>query len=279
MNKLQEMNIPFYKMQGSGNDFILFDLRDVSVSQDEMSVWAQKLCKRAFSIGADGLIFLENVEQDQVDFKWHFYNADGSRAEMCGNGSRCAALLAYLLELAPQKLCFLTDAGVIKAEIKGENLVKVQLTAPRDLKLNINLDLEAQRINVHYVNTGVPHVVFFVDDLKAVNVQEMGKQIRFHSLFAPEGTNVNFVQILNQDYILLRTYERGVEAETYACGTGASACVYVGNKLGLLAREVKVETSGREKLGIYLDGETVFLEGQTVLVYRGFLDKTLLEQI
>jgi len=269
-------DIVFYKMQGSGNDFVLFDLRDVQVDYSKMSAWAKILCARCFGIGADGLIFLEKVDQGEVDFKWYFYNADGSEAEMCGNGSRCAARLAYQLGLAGKKQRFLTKAGVIRAEIKDKNWVKVELTKPKDLQLNIPLKLNKNNYNVHFVNTGVPHVVVFVEALQDLDVLDVGKQIRFHSRFGPAGTNVNFGQILNPKEILLRTYERGVEAETYACGTGSAASVYVGWKLGQLDNEVKVYTSGGEELTVAIEEESVFLQGKAILVYKGFLNPEIL---
>ncbi|SDN29271.1 diaminopimelate epimerase [Desulfonauticus submarinus] len=273
------MDLVFYKMQGSGNDFILFDLNSVPVNISQMSAWAKKLCQRCFGVGADGLIFLEEVRNGEIDFKWHFYNADGTKAEMCGNGARCAAWLANYLGLAGKEQAFLTEAGVIHAEIVKENEVKVELTEPKDLKLDVKIFIDENDFNIHYVNTGVPHVVFFTENIKEIDVNKIGRRIRFHDYFSPSGSNVNFVQIVKKDFILLRTYERGVENETYACGTGAAASVYVGFALGLLNREVNVVTSGGEKLKIFLQGERIFLQGKTILVYKGFLNKKILENI
>lgn len=271
-----EENLVFYKMHGSGNDFVLFDLRQVKVAEQEMEAWAKKLCARGFGIGADGLIFLEPEEDTGASYKWHFFNADGSRAEMCGNGSRCAAWLAVKLGLAPKEHTFLTDAGLIKAQVIGEDEVKVQLTPPKDLQLNILLDLENKEWKVHFVNTGVPHCVVFREDVQTTEVANLGRTIRFHSHFQPAGTNVNFAQVVDRKKILLRTYERGVEVETYACGTGAAATAYVAFNLGLVDSTVELITSGQEKLIISIERENLFLQGKAVLVYKGYLNKQIL---
>lgn len=273
---MKEQKISFYKMHGSGNDFILFDLRKVQIKLEDMPNWAKKLCRRGFGIGADGLIFLEPQEGEQVSYRWYFFNADGSRAEMCGNGSRCAAWLAHYLGLAEKEHFFLTDAGVIKAEIVNEDEVKVQLTTPFDLKLNFTLDVNEEEIVAHSVNTGVPHCVIFRDDLENFAVKEIGRKIRFHKHFEPAGTNVNFAKVIDKNKILLRTYERGVEDETYACGTGASATAYIAFNLDKVGNKVEIITSGKEKLTIYLEEDNIFLQGKAILVYEGVLNNKVL---
>ncbi|WP_457570899.1 diaminopimelate epimerase [Desulfovulcanus sp.] len=272
----------FFKMQGSGNDFILFDNRKLKLSPDKMGLWAKKLCARAFAIGADGMIFLDKPDKEVIDYRWHFFNSDGSRAEMCGNGSRCAARLAYELGMAPKNHVFGTDAGVVQAEVLEEDQVKVQLTPPQDLQLNLCLTLDEQlmsppsggvqntrELNVHFVNTGVPHTVVITKNLQKMDVQKLGRTIRFNTQFSPAGTNVNFIEIKNNEEIFLRTYERGVESETYACGTGAAASVLVAYKLGLTNNSVQVTTTGGEILRIILEEDKVFLQGKAVLVYEG----------
>jgi diaminopimelate epimerase len=262
----------FYKMQGSGNDFILFDNRTLRLSREEMPEWARKLCPRAFAVGADGMIFLDFALKSDLDFMWHFFNSDGSRAEMCGNGSRCASLLAHKIGLAGRTQVFGTDAGPVKAEVLDADLVKVQLTPPKDMRLDISLILEdGQEAKVHYLNTGVPHAMVVCESVKEVDVLRMGKAVRSHREFSPAGTNVNFIQVVGKNYILLRTYERGVENETFACGTGAAACAVAGGALGLLESPVKVITSGGEELSINFDRENVFLTGRATLVYKGEL--------
>jgi diaminopimelate epimerase len=267
--------VPFYKMHGSGNDFVLIDNRSLRLPVDRMEQWARQICRRAFGVGADGLIFLD-LPQDVrsgVDYVWHFYNADGSRPEMCGNGSRCAAFLAYGLGMAPAEHVLGTDAGPIRARV-FENLsqVRVQLTPSRDLRTSIDLDVgKSGSLRIHFVNTGVPHAVFISEDLSKIDVQDLGRTLRFHPFFAPAGTNVNFIQVRDPEHLLLRTYERGVEGETYACGTGAAASAAVTHALGLTAAHVHVTTTGGEHLEIALEGGEIHLQGNATLVFKGEL--------
>jgi diaminopimelate epimerase len=269
------LDIPFYKMHGSGNDFVLIDNRSLKLPVQRMEEWARQLCRRSFGIGADGLIFLDDPPPGRpgIDYIWHFYNADGSRPEMCGNGSRCAAFLAHELGMAQADHVLGTDAGPIRARVlKGISQVRVQLTPPRDLQTSIQLQAgEHGPFEVHSVNTGVPHAVLIRDDVSTVDVPALGNALRFHPHFAPAGTNVNFVQVRDPGHLLLRTYERGVEGETYACGTGAAASAAVTNALGLTTAHVHVTTSGGEHLEILLDGGELFLQGNATLVFKGEL--------
>lgn len=274
------------KMQGSGNDFILLDNRDLQLLPDEMPDWARAVCRKAFGVGGDGLILLDTTPPGMdADYIWHFYNADGSRAEMCGNGSRCAARLAYELGLAGRTHVLGTDAGPIKAEIlSDQDLVKVQLTPHHDLRLGLELTLPppfseaSEQIEstpsreTHFVNTGVPHLVVFSPNVAALNVQDLGYRLRNHPLFAPSGANVNFVQVQDRENLLLRTYERGVEGETYACGTGAAASALIAHALGRTGPEVNIRTSGGELLGITIQQDAVFLTGKAVLVFTANLN-------
>ncbi len=265
--------VPFYKMQGCGNDFVLLDNRELKLARDVMPDWARAVCRKAFGVYADGLILLDHApEGAKADYIWHFFNADGSRAEMCGNGARCATRLAYLLGLAPQKHVLGTDAGDIEAEVyPGSNEVQVLLTPPKNLTLNLTLDLGGDLLPAHFVDTGVPHTVIVRSDLDKAPVRELGKAVRFHERFAPAGTNVNFIHVVDRERINLRTYERGVEDETYACGTGAVASVVVAHALGLTDQTVAVTTTGGERLGIALDGGKTFLRGAAQIVFRGEL--------
>lgn len=269
----------FYKMHGSGNDFVLFDNRQAQVPVDKMSEWAAKLCPRAFGIGADGCIFLESApEGSDLAFIWHFYNADGSRAEMCGNASRCATKLAVELGFAGPELTFGTDAGPIQGTVlDGGHVVKVQLTQPKDIQLSFPLEVDGRSVTAHFADTGVPHTVIFQDslnvpDIDALDIPKLGAAVRYHEHFAPRGTNANFAQITDRSHIRLRTYERGVEAETYACGTGAAATALVANSLGLTDNEVTLTTSGGETLAISLENGVVYLTGKAIKVYTGELD-------
>jgi diaminopimelate epimerase len=266
--------IPFYKLQGSGNDFILVDNRTLRLSTAHMNTWAKSLCTRAFGIGADGLIFIDSAPKGKaVDYMWHFYNADGSRAEMCGNGSRCVARLAFELGIADKNQTFMTDAGPIQAQVMEDSgQIKVQLTRAIDLELDMTISKDnGETMQVHFVNTGVPHTVLLTSNLKKIDVKSLGSSIRFNPRFAPQGTNVNFVQIEDREHISLRTYERGVENETYACGTGACASVFVAHALDKCSSHVSVTTSGGEKLTVHLENDDIFLQGDAVIVYTGNL--------
>ncbi len=266
-------SVPFYKMQGSGNDFIIIDNREARIPEAAMADWARKVCARAFGVYGDGLFFLEESDDPTLDYRWHFFNSDGSRAEMCGNGSRCAGRLAHALGLAPAEHVFGTDAGPIKAKVLTDGpdagKVKVQLTPPKGTETDITLDVDGQPLTVHFADTGVPHVVVFVDDVKAVDIMDLGPKLRYHERFAPAGTNVNFAQVKDGQTMLLRTYERGVEGETYACGTGAAATQLLAHTLGLTGPQATLTTSGDDQLTVFIEGETVFLQGAAELTFKG----------
>ncbi|NPB08794.1 MAG: diaminopimelate epimerase [Thermodesulfobacteria bacterium] len=269
--------LPFTKMSASGNDFILINNFTQVVSAEEGPWLAKKLCRRALSVGADGLILIEPPHGNAA-FSWRFYNADGSEAEMCGNGGRCAARFAVEEGLATSPLVFETLAGPIWAEVRGKR-VRIKLSPPQDLRLDIPLQLPDKEIKVSFVNTGVPHVVYFVENLPHVPVKEWGRLIRFHDAFAPRGTNVNFVEVTGPREIRVRTYERGVEDETLACGTGATAAALIAAEKGLVETPVRVITSGGEALEISFgeSPEEVFLEGEARFVYRARLSREALE--
>ncbi|PIE65812.1 MAG: diaminopimelate epimerase [Desulfobacterales bacterium] len=266
--------IPFVKMSGTGNDFIIIDHRYPFLDTEEAARFAKHVCSRRVSIGADGLLLIEN--SDQADFKWQFFNSDGSVAEMCGNGARCAARYAYMHGIAPAIMRFETLAGVIEARVSDVN-VTIRMTAPHSLHMNHELKLSGEeRITVHTLDTGVPHVVYMVDDANVVNVQELGSIIRYHKDFQPAGTNVNFVS-LQDGGLKVRTYERGVENETLACGTGAVASSVVAHLLDKVSSPVQVTTSGGDQLEIRFNmtaGSTVddvFLKGPALCIYQGEL--------
>ncbi len=272
MKELFGKSVEFYKMQGCGNDFVVFDNRSLKVPEADMAQWSIKVCKRAFGVYADGVFFLDNApEGSGADYRWHFFNADGSRAEMCGNASRCAAKLALALGLAPPEHVLLTDVGQIKAKVLDSGQVKVQLTRPKGLELNIVLDVKGVELELHFADTGVPHVVIFVQDAAEVDVATIGAAVRYSERFAPAGTNVNFVQVKSNKELYVRTYERGVEAETYACGTGVSAAQLIANALGLTGPASDITTSGGEVLNVGIEGKELFLQGGAELVFKGEL--------
>lgn len=265
--------IEFYKMSGSGNDFILIDNCSKNIALPDAAEFARKVCRRGLSVGADGLIIIE--PSTEADFAWRFYNADGSMPEMCGNGGRCAGRFAFLKKIAGPKMTFKTLAGIIQAEVKGTS-VKVKMVPPRGLEFQIPLALESHRLLVDSINTGVPHVVAFVNDLDNFDVAGIGRQIRFHPRFQSAGTNANFVQVVDKSFLRIRTYERGVEGETLACGTGATAAALVAAHKGIVTSPVSVHTKGGETLIIYFEGTgpdfgNVYLEGHVRVVYQGTL--------
>ena len=286
-----DLPISFTKMNGTGNDFVIIDNRDQKINKNEMQDLAAKICRRHFSVGADGLILIENSET--ADFRWEFYNADGSQADMCGNGARCAARYAHDRGIAPAKMSFETLAGTIEAQMIGKS-VKIRLTPPTDIKMARSVEIDGEAKEVHSINTGVPHVVHFVKEGHDTPVTEWGRHIRHHKLFEPAGTNVNFVQMPDSE-LHVRTYERGVENETMACGTGAVASALIAALHGHVTSPVKVRTSGGDILTIHFslidtndDQDStgalryeqriaeVFLEGPAIFVYEGELAKEAL---
>lgn len=262
--------IPFYKMNGCGNDFILIDNRTGHVTGDPSS-FARGVCRRKISVGADGLILIEDSER--FDFRWQFYNADGSRAEMCGNGARCAARLAHELGIAGRRMTFLTDAGAIEAQMRGDQ-VKIKMTPPADCRLALPLDLARGGLSVATINTGVPHVVVAGEDPAAADIVPLGREIRYHDAFAPAGTNVNFVYPQGEHQLQVRTYERGVEDETLACGTGCVAAALVTAVRSGWPSPIPVTTRSGGVLTIHFEREgeafrEVFLEGDARWVCSG----------
>ena len=204
-----------------------------------------------------------------------FFNSDGGPAEMCGNGARCVARFAHINGIAGRKMCFETLAGIIHAEVKGEGAM-VGLTPPVDLDVDYTIATAGGSMRVSSVNTGVPHVVVAVDDIDAVDVFGLGREIRHHPHFAPAGTNVNFITPSEDGSITIRTYERGVEDETLACGTGSVAAAIVAARTMAMIAPVKVVTRSGGILTIYFsetDGrfDQVYLEGDARIIYRGEL--------
>jgi diaminopimelate epimerase len=265
--------LPFFKMHGGGNDFVLIDHREPQIPEQEFSRFAQRVCAPKVGVGADGLILIEASER--ADFRWRFFNADGSEAEMCGNGARCAARFAVLHGMAAPRLAFETMAGLIAAEVQDRQ-VEVTMVGVEDLRLNLSIPLEKGHLCGHFLRVGVPHVAVPVDNLDEVPIRRWGREIRYHRLFEPAGTNVNFVKIKDLHNLAVRTYERGVEDETLACGTGAVASAIISARLGKTASPVAVHTRGGEMLTVSfeLTGDRithVLLKGDALVVYQGEL--------
>ncbi len=277
-------SFPFYKMQASGNDFVVVDNRKKAI-RDPKKV-TRALCERHTGIGSDGVLLIEPSRK--ADFKMRILNADGSEAEMCGNGSRCVALYANKVLGLPRRFWIETLAGVIGAEVRGDT-VKVRLVDPKDFRPESILDVGGKKFRYYFINSGVPHTVIFVDDLTSFPVDEVGKKVRFHERFKPAGANANFVQVTGRQSVSVRTYERGV-GETQACGTGVSASAIVSVLSKRCKPPVKVKTLGGEVLNIYFDHDkfdsrrgqakkyclspsvkvnNVYLEGKAHFVFKG----------
>jgi diaminopimelate epimerase len=265
--------ITFTKMSGSGNDFIIIDNRNQCIDGIDLPQFITSVCRRKMSVGADGLILIE--PSDTADFRWRFYNSDGSRAEMCGNGARCATRFAYVNGIAGESLTFETDAGIVSGQVSADR-AKVKMPDPQDLRLDYSIELASGPLVVSSINTGVPHVVILQDDVAAVDVFGLGREIRNHETFAPAGANVNFVCRRGPGSLTIRTYERGVEDETLACGTGSIASALVcASKLNWPS-PVSLLTRSKEILTIYFaeTGGTfsdVYLEGDARIIYTAQL--------
>lgn len=265
--------IPFFKMHGGGNDFVLIDHRERFIPVPDQPRLAQRLCACKTGVGADGLILLEY--SDHADLGWRFYNADGSEAEMCGNGARCAARFAVLNGLAKASLSLETLAGIIQAEVQ-DRVARVLMTGVGDMRLHLDIPLNDLTLHGHFMKVGVPHVVIPLDNLADAPVTEWGRAVRFHPLFQPAGSNCNFVKVEGPHALMVRTYERGVEDETLACGTGAVASALISARLGKVTSPVLVHTRGGEVLTVSFEAEGdtlsgVFLEGEALVVYQGEL--------
>jgi len=257
----------FTKMNGAGNDFVMLDNRAGELRLDGREI--ARLCDRHRGIGADGVLVLEPAANG-ADFRMRYYNADGGEAEMCGNGARCFARYANRLAGPVESLSFETPAGVIAATLQ-ENGVTLRMSDPKDLQLDLTISVLKREIKCHYVDSGVPHVVVPVPRIAEVNVREVGSSIRHHERFAPRGANVNFLERRGDRQIAIRTYERGVEDETLACGTGvvASALIFAASEkaagpIGVLVKggdELSVDFSrqGEGFTGVTLSGPADFV--------------------
>ena len=265
--------ITFFKMSGSGNDFIIVDNREKVVKDNDLPGFITRICRRKMSVGADGFILIE--PSDKADFKWRFFNSDGSQAEMCGNGARCAARFAYVNGIAGETLSFETEAGVVSGQVKDDR-AKVKMPNPVELRLDYNIELKSGPVTVCSVNTGVPHVVVMNETIEDINVFDLGREIRFHEAFAPAGTNVNFICQQKQGHLAIRTYERGVENETLACGTGSIAAALITSCKTKWPSPINLLTRSGESLTIYFakDGSIlndIYLEGDARIIYSGQL--------
>ena len=254
--------LDFYKYQGTGNDFVMIDNRDLSFPKDTEII--KKLCDRRFGIGGDGLILLENAAEGdfKTDFKMVYYNSDGNESTMCGNGGRCIVAFAHFLDIFEDKCTFMAIDGLHEAEMNF-GTVKLKMIDVENIK-NIDEDFE--------LNTGSPHFVKYVENLENFDVYKNGYAIRNSERYAQEGINVNFVEKTAENKIFVRTYERGVEDETYSCGTGVTACSLV-YMLQNHVDKVGVKVLGGN-LKVYAEKaengfKNVWLEGPAKQVFKG----------
>jgi diaminopimelate epimerase len=274
------MLLQFFKMNGAGNDFIIVDNRDLSLSSALDADTIAALCDRNRGIGADGLLAVEPAQKG-ADFRFRYYNADGGEAEMCGNGARCfGRFTAHLGEIVLKRVTFETIAGTLAAEMVGDD-VRIAMSEPKDLQLKLNTKIPGLDSALHFVNTGVPHVVTFVGSASALDEFDVfthGGAIRNHPDFAPAGTNANFAAVLAPDHISIRTFERGVEDETLACGTGMVASALVHHLLTGAASPIKVDVEGGDTLEIGFEKtgdesfKNVTLTGPADFVFEGEID-------
>lgn len=261
----------FSKMHGAGNDFIMINDMDESLRITEELITA--LCKRHFGVGADGVVILRPSRE--YDFTMLYFNSDGSRAGMCGNGARCAARFAINEEISGAEMVFQTDSGTVRGKIEEEE-VEVSLGKVKGLRLN----LELKNLRISYAEAGVPHVVIFNgqdNSVQSSDFKALARQIRYSEEFEPEGTNVNLVNITGDNSLSYRTYERGVEDETRACGTGAAAVSVIASHLGKVGKPVECRTAGGDILRINFEKEdygasSCYLTGPAVETFRGRVD-------
>jgi diaminopimelate epimerase len=272
--------LEFTKMSGAGNDFIVIDNRFYRFTAEELSGFAARFCPRRTGVGADGLLGLSVAEDEDADYRMVYYNADGSLGTMCGNGARCLARFARNAGLAAEPLKFESDAGLYSASVPDDGSdVRLFVPAPKHFKRDLSLESELGRgvMAAHYLWTGTEHVVVFVDDVDSIDVVTIGSQIRRDTTLTPNGANVNFVQVESRGELKVRTFEKGVEAETLACGTGAIAASLVSAMTGKSsATRFAVAMRGGTLFvgfeGSADDPTNLYLEGAASMIYRATLE-------
>jgi diaminopimelate epimerase len=284
----RKLVLEFTKMNGTGNDFIVVDNRFYYFSDEELSELAARLCPRRTGIGADGLLAFKPADDEmRHQYRMKYYNADGSLGTMCGNGARCLARFARFAGVDAQELAFESDAGVYRAHAPDAPAAPIRLFVLPPQRFQARIELASQPDAdlgpVHYIWTGTEHVVVFVEDVDTAPVAAWGPKLRKDSVLAPAGANVNFVQVLapgaerEPARLAVRTFEKGVEEETLACGTGAMASAVIARLTGEIeAERVHVQMRGGVlRVGFALDGGEVtdlYLEGAVETVYRGTVE-------
>ena len=261
--------IKFSKYSGAGNDFVLIDNRDGHFKSDKDII--ARMCARQVSIGADGLILLENSQK--ADLKMRYFNADGGEAEMCGNGLRCLIAFAQKAGIEKEHFRVETMERILRADVEGEN-ISIEMGEVLDTLLNIEVEIDAKNYTVHFTNTGVPHTILFVDDLEVIELNDLGRKIRHHQRFQPKGTNADFVKVTGKRAIEMRVYERGVEGETLACGTGVTAAAIIANLVQDVQPPIEVKVRSGTVLTVDFKRRddtfsNVVLTGPATLIYEG----------
>ncbi len=275
--------IPFTKMSGSGNDFIVIDHRQPLIPEADIAGFTRAVCRRRLGVGADGVILIEETARPEVDFRWRYFNADGSLGEMCGNGAMCGARFAFSLGIAPAECRFETPAGDVAARVPDAtrpdvSMSMVDASVPRD---PFTIETTSGALEVTTVSVGVPHVVVVMEDVDAAfdeaTFHEWGRELRYHPAFQPAGANINAIHVIDHHTIRMRTWERGVEAETLACGTGAiaSAIVAVERNLADLPVSVVVSSGRALQVDFTPSGDRITgirLSGEARVVAHGAID-------
>lgn len=265
--------IPFTKMSGTGNDFIMIDNRAGILKDGEAAQLARVACPHRVGVGADGVILIEKATKPAHDLRMRIFNADGSEAEMCGNGSRCFAVFAKQLSAAGGEQVIDVIPGTLHAVVAADNQsAKVQLSLPTPIEKRIGVDVLGEAVDLHFLNTGVPHAIHFVNDVSKVDVKKTGACIRYHEAFKPKGTNANFIEVVDKQTLKIRTYERGVEDETLACGTGSTAAaIAAAHAHGCVSPVTVIAGGGTLTIHFELDGlqsSRPYLEGAVDTVYK-----------
>ncbi|MFT5233722.1 MAG: diaminopimelate epimerase [Candidatus Krumholzibacteriia bacterium] len=267
--------IPFVKMHGAGNDFVFIDQHDLPDHAILNREQVAAICDRRLGIGSDGLIIIGPGREGVSDFRMNYYNADGGEADMCGNGARCSVSFAHAKKMISGRCVFDTKVGLLTGLVHASDDITVSLTGWQDL--NLDVDVSGSPWQQHCTcDTGVPHLIMPVPDIEDVDLNRWGSEFRHHPQFAPAGVNVNWVQLDSKTgEVLLRTYERGVEGETLACGTGASAVAVVLCQLEQVQSPVKVRTRGGDLLTIAVDlkKEELWLRGPAVTSFHGTISQ------
>lgn len=266
------MELPFSKYSGCGNDFVLINNLAGQFPSQNCNLIRQ-LCHRQAGIGADGVILLEKGQKE--DFRMRIYNRDGSEAEMCGNGLRCLMKFIQDQGIGSCKCVIETMHRQLQVEMQGDQVV-MQMGAPQDICWGLNISVDNAAYTVDFLDTGVPHTLLFVENLDEICVDELGPKFRYHMQFAPRGTNVNFVKLSGPNSIRLRTYERGVEQETLACGTGAAAAAIGAGFRGYMQPPIRVEFKSGDSVEVdyqLQDGRIldVVQAGPAHKIFHGFI--------